>query len=408
MSAPPRTTAPPRRAALAFIFVTVVLDMLALGMIAPVLPMLIVDFTEGNTARAATVYGLFGTVWALMQFLGSPLLGALSDRYGRRPVILLSNVGLGLDYVLMALAPTLPWLFVGRVVSGIASASMATAAAYISDVSPADRRAAGFGLLNAAFGLGFVLGPALGGVLGAFHPRLPFWVAAALSLANAAYGLGVLPESLPPAGRAPLAWRQANPLGSLRLLRSHPELLGLGTAHFLAGVAHEARMTFVLYANYRYGWDERSVGFALAGLGVGAAVVGAGLVRPVVARAGERRALLIGLGFGAGGFLLYGLAPTGLVFALAIGVQSLWGLAGPPLQSLMSRRVATAEQGQLQGALASLRGIAFMLGPTVFTVTFAAAIDVERGFHAPGAPFLLAALLIVAALGVAARATRAR
>ena len=243
----------PRRAALAFIFITVVLDMLALGMIVPVLPKLVEDFLHGNTARAADIFGLFATVWALMQFVFSPVLGALSDRYGRRPVVLLSNFGLGLDYIVMALAPTVWWLFVGRVISGITSASFSTASAYVADVTPPDKRAGAFGMLSAAFGLGFVLGPALGGVFGKIDPRLPFWVAAGLSLLNAIYGLFVLPESLPHDRRAAFGWHRANPMGSITLLRSNIELLGLSMVNFIGYVAHEALpTTFVLYAMYRY------------------------------------------------------------------------------------------------------------------------------------------------------------
>src|SRR5512143_869410 len=229
-----------RRAALGFIFVTVLLDMLGLGIIVPILPKLVVGFLRGDTARAAEALGLFTTVWALMQFVASPVLGLLSDRFGRRPVILASNLGLALDYLVMALAPTIGWLFLGRVLSGITSASISTATAYISDVTPPEKRAAAFGLLGAAFGVGFVLGPAVGGWLGAVDPRLPFWIAAALSALNFLYGLLVLPESLPRERRpARLDWSSANPVGALRLLRSHPELLAMAAVNFLGYVAHE-------------------------------------------------------------------------------------------------------------------------------------------------------------------------
>jgi len=373
--------------------------MLALGMIVPVLPKLVETFVGGDTARAARVLGVFGTVWALMQFLFSPVLGALSDRFGRRPVVLLSNLGLGLDYVVMALAPTVGWLFVGRVISGITAASFSTASAYVADVTPPEQRAGSFGMLSAAFGLGFVLGPALGGVLGALDPRLPFWVAAALSLANASYGFFILPESLPRERRAPFSWQAANPIGSLELLRSQAALLGLSGVHFLGNLAHEALpTTFVLYASYRYGWQARGVGLSVAAVGLCSAMVGAWLVQPLVARLGERRVLLTGLGIGTIGFAMYGLASTGAMFWLAVPVWSLWALNGPPMQSLTTGMVPGSEQGQLQGALGSLRGIAFMLGPGIFTETFARGIDVL-----PGAPFLLAALLVAASGAVAWR-----
>jgi DHA1 family tetracycline resistance protein-like MFS transporter len=404
-----RVPVAPRRAALVFVFITVALDMLALGMIIPVLPKLVIAFLGGNTVQAAEIYGLFGTVWALMQFVFGPVLGALSDRFGRRPVILLSNLGLGLDYVLMALSPTLGWLFVGRVISGITAASFATAGAYIADVTTEDKRAAGFGMLGAAFGLGFVLGPALGGVLGGIDPRLPFWVAAALSLLNASYGLFVLPESLPKERRSAFTWRRASSLGSLRLLRTHPELLGLALVTFLARIAHEVLpSTFVLYASYRYGWDERGMGLFLAAVGVCSTIVSAVLVRPVVGRFGERRVLLGGLVFGTAGFAIYGLAATGSMALLGVPVQALWGLSGPAAQGLMTRRVSPSEQGQLQGAQSSLAGVAGLIGPGLFSLTFAHFIGAQRAWQLPGAPFLLAALLLAAAAAVGARATGAR
>jgi DHA1 family tetracycline resistance protein-like MFS transporter len=399
--------APPRRAAFAFIFITVLLDMLALGTIIPVLPKLVVNFLHGDTATAAEVYGLFGTAWALMQFLCSPLLGALSDRFGRRPVVLISNAGLGLDYIVMAVAPSLAWLFVGRVVSGITAASISTGFAYVADVTPPEGRAARFGMLGAAFGAGFVLGPALGGLAGGVDPRLPFWIAAALSLVNALYGFFVLPESLPPERRAPFDWRRANPLGSFALLRSHRELLGLASVNFLGQLAHAILPSVtVLYMGYRYGWDERMVGFVMAGVGICAMVVQGTLIGPVVKRFGERRALIAGLLFGAAGFAIYGVAASGAVFLIGIPVMALWGFANPSALGLMSRRVGPQEQGQVQGANASIAGIANMLGPGLFTQVFAAAIGPDRGWQFPGAPFGLAALMLLAAMAIAWRVTR--
>jgi DHA1 family tetracycline resistance protein-like MFS transporter len=396
----------PRRAALAFIFITVVLDMLALGMIVPVLPKLVEDFMHGNTARAAEYVGLFATVWAAMQFLFSPVLGALSDRFGRRPVILLSNFGLGADYIVMALAPTVWWLFVGRIISGITAASFSTASAYIADVAPPDERAGGYGMISAAFGLGFVLGPAMGGVLGNLDPRLPFWVAAGLSLLNAMYGFFVLPESLPRDRREAFTWRRANPMGSFKLLRSHAELFGLSAVNFLGSIAHEALpTTFVLYAMYRYGWNARMVGLAIATVGVCSALVGAGMVQPLVARFGDRRVMLGGMWFNVAGFFIYGLASNGLLFWSGIPVGGLGGLANPPMQSLMTRRVKETEQGQLQGALSSIRGIAFMIGPIIFTTTFASFIGPNRDRHLPGAPYILAAAIVMLSIAIASRAT---
>jgi DHA1 family tetracycline resistance protein-like MFS transporter len=404
----PTSSAAPRRAALIFIFVTVMLDMLAIGTMIPVLPKLVVAFKGGDVAAAAEVFGLFGTAWALMQFVFSPVQGALSDRFGRRPVILMSNLGLGLDYILMALAPNLTWLFVGRIISGITAASVSTAFAYIADVTPPEKRAAGFGLIGTAFGLGFVIGPAFGGLLGSIDLRLPFWGAAALSLVNFLYGLLVLPESLTRERRAPFAWRRANPIGSLALLRRHPQLFGLTTVNFLQNLAHVVLPSvFVLYASHRYGWDERAVGFALAGVGACAAIVQGGLVRPVVAWAGERRTMLLGLACGAAGLAIYGLAPSGLIFCLGVPVMSLWGLMGPSVQALMSQRVSPTEQGQLQGVQSSLQGIAGLIGPAMFTVTFAHGVTPAHGWEVPGAPFFLAAALLLLGMIVGARTSRA-
>jgi len=393
----------PRTAAVAFVFITVLLDMFALGMVVPVLPRLIVDFMGGDTAGAATIYGVFGTAWALMQFVVSPLQGALSDRFGRRPLILGSNCGLGLDYVLMALAPDLSWLFVGRVISGITAASVGTSFAYIADVTPAEGRAAKFGTIGIAFGLGFIIGPALGGLLAGVHPRLPFWVAAGFSLANFIYGLFVLPESLPPERRASFQWRRANPLGSLALLRSHAGLLWLAAVNFLTQLAHVVlQAVTVLYVGYRYGWSEATVGLMLAGVGVCTAIVQGGLIGRVVKRFGERRALLFGLACGAVGFAIFGLAPDGLLFCVGVPVMALWGLANPSLQGLMTRRVDATEQGRLQGANSSLQGIANMIGPGLFTGVFAGAVA-RKGPALSGAPFVLAVLLLLGAMGIAWR-----
>jgi MFS transporter, DHA1 family, tetracycline resistance protein len=394
--------------ALVFIFCTVTLDIMALGLVIPVLPTLVLGFMDGDTASAAQVFGVFATVWAAMQFLFSPILGALSDRHGRRPVILLSCLGLGLDYVFMALAPSLLLLFVGRVISGITSATIGTASAYIADVAPPEKRARAFGMIGVAFGLGFVVGPAIGGLLGGFDPRLPFWVAAGLCLANAAFGWFVLPESLPPERRMAFEWRRANPLGSLTLLRSHRQLLALAGVDFLGQLAHQVLpAVFVLYTLHRYGWGEAAVGLALAGVGITSAIVQGALVGPLVSRWGERRMLVTGLLLGAAGMAIYGLAPTGPIFWLGIPVMALWGLAGPSVQGLMTQLVSPSEQGQLQGANTALMAISGLIGPGIFVSIFACAIREGTWLNLPGAPWLLAALLLTAAALAAWRVTGA-
>jgi MFS transporter, DHA1 family, tetracycline resistance protein len=402
-------TAGPRRAAFAFVFITVLLDMFAIGIIIPVLPKLVEDFMGGDTARAATIYGIFGTAWAAMQFLFSPVLGSLSDRFGRRPIILLSNFGLGLDYILMALAPNIRWLFIGRVISGITAASVSAAGAYIADVTPQEQRAAKFGLLGAAFGAGFVVGPALGGVLGEISPRLPFWVAAGFSLANALYGLFVLPESLPRERRSPFSWRKANPLGAFKLLRSHRELWGLSCVTFLSNLAHAALPSVaVLYMSYRYNWNTRSVGLLLAAVGVCSIIVQGVLVGRVVKVLGERRTILLGLVSGVVGFTIQALAQNGAIYTVGVVFMSLWGLMGPALQGLMTRLVSPSEQGQLQGANSSVLGIATLVGPILFTQTFAIFIGAYSGWHLPGAAFLLSALLLACATVLALRVMATR
>ena len=395
---------PPRGGAVVFIFVTILLDMFALGLIMPVLPKLVESFVDNDTANAARIFGLFGTAWALMQFFFSPILGGLSDRFGRRPVVLLSNLGLALDYVLMALAPSLIWLFVGRVISGITSASVSTAFAYMTDVTPPERRAAVFGKVGVAFGAGFILGPALGGLLGGMDPRLPFWVAAGLSFANTLYGLLILPESLPKDRRAPFRWRSANPVGALKLLRSDKVLAGLAVVTFIAQVAHVVLpSTFVLYATYRYGWDEKTVGLTLAMVGLCAMTVQGAAIGPVVKRFGERKALLLGLSCGAVGFFIFGAAPTGPLFWIGIPVMALWGIAGAATQGLMTRLVAPDQQGALQGATTSVQSVSQLVGPFLFTLTFAYFIGGGAPWVMPGAPFLLASALLVLALVIAAR-----
>ena len=395
----------PRRAALTFIFVTIMLDMLAMSLVIPVLPRLVLGFMQGNTASASRIIGIFGTAWALMQFFSSPIMGALSDRFGRRPVILISNFGLGFDFVLMALAPGIGLLFIGRIISGITGASVSTAQAYIADISPPEKRAANFGMMSIAFGLGFVLGPALGGVLGQVNPRLPFWVAAGLSLANATYGYFILPESLPPENRAQtFSWRHANPAGALRMLWEHTGLLPLAGIHFMFWLSRTALVSiFVLYCTYRYHWSIAMVGLSFAVVGICSAIVGGLLVKPLVAAIGERLSLVAGLALGAAGMALFGVANQPALFWLGIPVMSLMGLATPALQGLMTARVQNFEQGELQGAIGSVGAIAQMIGPIMFSFVFAQSISATLLLptRLPGATFYLAALILGAAAAAA-------
>jgi len=392
-----------RPAAIAFIFVTVMLDMLALGLIAPVLPKLILDFLGGNMNSAANWNGVFGTVFALMQFFFSPVLGVLSDKYGRRPVILLSNLGLGLDYIVMALSPTIGWLFLGRIISGVTASSVPTAMAYIADVVPREKRAGAFGMIGVAFGLGFILGPGLGGLLGDVDVRLPFWVAAGFSLANWLYGYIFVPESLRAEHRKQFTLRRANPIGSLFLLRSHSELWKLATLQFLAYVSHEVFVIWALYAIYRFNWSQGMIGASLAIVGIFTAAISGGLTGRIVAWLGERRTLYIGQFFGALGMVIAGIARTGAVYMASIPVISFWNISFPAAQGMMTHRVSEREQGELQGAIQSLRSVAFVIGPFLFSGIFAWFINPKHSLHIPGAPYYLAAALLFTAMLLATR-----
>jgi len=398
----------PRRAALVFIFVTVLIDILSFGIIIPVLPHLVEQLAGGGVAKAAMWVGVFGTLFAAIQFGCAPIQGALSDRFGRRPVVRLSNLGIGIDFMFMALVNTLPLLLIGRCISGATAASFTTANAYIADVTPPEKRAASFGMLGAAFGIGFIIGPALGGFLGGIDLRLPFWAAACLALTNFLYGYFILPESLPAERRTPrFDWSHANPLGSLILLRRYPQVFGLAAVVLLTNLAHYVlQSVFVLYADYRYNWGPQAVGYTLALVGVCNAFTQAWLVGKLVPRIGERRTLLAGVVFGAAGFATMALASVPQVFLIGVPLLALWGLAGPATQALMTRQVDPTEQGRLQGAVSSLASLAGIFGPALFTQIFALFISDHAPVHLPGAPFLLSSMLLMVAFVLAWNVTR--
>jgi DHA1 family tetracycline resistance protein-like MFS transporter len=397
-----------RKAALAFIFITVLIDVLAFGVIIPVLPHLVEQFVGGKVDTAAYWIGIFGFVFALIQFVTSPIQGTLSDRYGRRPVILLSCLGLGLDFIFMALAPSLAWLFVGRIISAITSASFTTANAYIADVTPAEQRARSYGMIGAAFGVGFIVGPLIGGWLGEIGLRWPFWFAAGLALLNFAYGWLVLPESLPPQRRtARFDWSHANPLGAMKLLRSYPQVFGLAAVVFIANLAHYVYPSvFVLFADYLYHWGQKEVGYVLAAVGVLNVIVNVVLVGRVVRYLGERRALLASLACGAAGFAIYGIADVGWIFLLGLPVSALWAISAPATQALITRQVGPEVQGRIQGALMSLVSMAGIVGPAIFAGSFGYFIGAGAPRHLPGAPWFIAAILLGLAVLIAWRYAR--
>ena len=397
-----------RQAALVFIFITVLIDVLAFGVIIPVLPHLVEEFVGGNKSSAAYWVGIFGTAFAIVQFFSAPIQGALSDRFGRRPVILLSCLGLGVDFVFMALAPNLAWLFVGRIISAVTSASFTTANAYIADVTTPENRAKSFGMIGAAFGLGFIIGPVIGGLLGDIDHRLPFWFSAALALINFCYGLFVLPESLPKERRsARFDWAHAKPMGSVHLLREYPQIWGLVAVVFLANFAHYVYpSTFVLFADESFGWKEKQAGYVLALVGVFSVIVNAVLVGKLVKRLGERRAILFGLSCGVVGFLIYGFAGVGWVFLAGLPISALWAIATPATQAMITRQVGADMQGRIQGALSSLVSLAGIAAPALFAGSFGYFIGPQAPVRLPGIAFLLASALLACAVVVAWRHAR--
>ena len=404
------STAPAaRKAALAFIFITVLIDVIAFGVIIPVLPHLVQQFVGGDTSVAAYWTGVFAFAFSLVQFFSAPIQGALSDRYGRRPVILLSCLGLGLDFVLMALAPSLAWLFVGRIISAVTSASFTTANAYIADVVPAERRAKSYGMIGAAFGLGFIVGPLVGGVLGDIDHRLPFWCAASLALLNFLYGLFVLPESHPVERRSKaFDWKHAKPMGGVKMLREYPHIWGLVAVVFLANFAHYVYpSTFVLFADAAYGWKEKQAGYVLAVVGVLSVIVNVMVVGRMVKALGERRAMMLGLACGTAGFVVYGLAGSGWLFLLGLPISALWAVAAPATMALVTQQVPAEVQGRIQGSLSSLVSLAGIVAPALFAGAFGFFIGPGAPVRLPGVSFLLAALLLGIAAVVAWRYTDA-
>ena len=391
-----------------FILITVFIDVLGIGIIIPILPELIKEFAGGSTTVAGRWFGVLAATYAVTQFFFAPLLGAISDRVGRRPVILISLFGLGIDYIIMGFAPSIAWLFVGRLFAGVMGASITTANAYIADVSGPENRARNFGLIGVAFGLGFIFGPALGGILGGIDLRLPFFAAAGLALVNWLYGFFVLPESLLPENRDEFRWAKANPVGSVAVLRSYPLVAGLAFSFIFMVLAQRGLETvWVLYTGHKFGWDAQANGLSLALVGIMATIVQGGMVQPVIKRFGERRAILGGLVIAVVTYLGYGLATEGWMLLAFIVFGSLGGVAGPAIQGLVAGTVAAHDQGKVQGAIQSLMSLTAIVAPLLFTAgLFSYFTSDAAPIELPGAPFLLGAVMYATAFVLLVRLFR--
>ena len=384
--------------ALIFIFITLLIDVIGLGIIIPVMPKLIQELTGGSLSDAAQYGGWMYFAYSVMQFACAPIMGGLSDRFGRRPVLLASLMGFGIDYIFLAFAPTLAWLFVGRIVAGIMGASFTTAGAYIADVSTPENRAQNFGIIGAAFGLGFIIGPMLGGLLAVYGSRVPFMVSAALSLLNCLYGFFILPESLKIEHRRKFEWSRANPISSLINLKRYPVILGLVTSLVLVYVSsHAVQSNWTYYTMEKFKWSESMVGISLAVVGLVFAVVQGGLIRIIIPKLGQQKSVYVGLGFNALGFVLFALATQGwMMFAFTV-VYCFGGIAGPALQGIISTQVPANEQGELQGALTSLMSVTSIIGPPLMSNTFYYFTYDKAPTYLPGAPMLLGAVLTITA-----------
>lgn len=400
--------APTKRGpALIFIFITLLIDVIGLGIIIPVVPKLIEQLIDGNLSQAASYGGWLTAAYAVMQFVFSPVLGGLSDQFGRRPVLLFSLFGFGLDYVLTGFAPTIEWLFVGRILAGVTGASFTTANAYIADISTPEKRAQNFGLVGAAFGVGFILGPAMGGYLGQYGPRVPFFVAAGLTMVNVLYGYFILPESLAPENRRPFDWRRANPIGSLMNLVRYPVILGLVASLvliYIAGFAVQGTWTY--YTMEKFKWDETTVGWSLATIGLAFAIVQGGLSRVIIPKLGQQRSVYVGLLFSALGFALFAFATQSWMMFAFMGVYALGGIAGPSVQGIISGQVPANEQGEVQGALTSLTSVTSIVGPLIMANLFSYFTATNAPIYFPGAPYLLGAVLTLISAGLAWRGFR--
>lgn len=393
-----------RNAALGFVFITLLVDCIGIGIIIPIVPALIQQMIGGDLSRASQYGGLLTFTYALMQFICSPIIGGLSDKYGRRPILLLSLLGLGIDYILMSMAPTIGWLFVGRIIAGMFGASFTTATAYIADISTPEKRAQNFGMVGAAFGLGFIIGPVLGGLFSHWGPRVPFMVAAGFSLLNCLYGYFILPESLDKENRRKFEWKRANPIGSLLHVQKYPATAGLIAAMLLLYIAgHALQSTWTYYTMEKFSWSEAMVGYSLGFVGILIALVQGGLIRVAIPKLGQKRAVYIGLMLYVSGFVLFAFATESWMMFIFLIPYCLGGIGPPAIQGIISTQVPANEQGELQGVMSSMMSISSIIGPLLMTNLFARYTKAGAAVHFPGAPFIMGAVLTLIALLLSAR-----
>lgn len=396
-----------KNSTLGFIFITILIDCIGFGIIIPVLPDLIKDISGKTLAEAAEYGGLLLVAYSIAQFIFSPIIGSLSDKYGRRPILLISLLGLGIDYIFLSFAPTLAWLFVGRIIAGVAGASFTTAMAYIADISTPEKKAQNFGLVGVAFGIGFIIGPLIGGLVSNMGLRVPFMISAALALLNWLYGYFILPESLAKEKRREFSWKRANPIGALKSVSKYPAIIGLVVALLLLYIgSHSVQSNWGYYVKEKFSWNPTMIGYSLTVVGIVVAIVQGGLIRIVIPKIGSKNAIMLGLSLYTIGFICFAFAPNGVMMMIFILPYCLAGIGNPAMQTIISNQVPDNAQGEIQGIVTAMQSLGAIFGPFLMAFIFAYFIDRNNSIYFPGAPFILSAILSFFALIIAISALR--
>jgi DHA1 family tetracycline resistance protein-like MFS transporter len=394
-----------KNSSLGFIFITILIDCIGFGVIIPVLPNLIRELSGETLANASEIGGLLLVAYAVAQFLFAPVVGGLSDKYGRRPILLMSLFGLGIDYIFLSFAPTMAWLFIGRIIAGITGASFTTAMAYIADISTPEKKAQNFGMVGVAFGIGFIIGPMIGGLFSNMGIRVPFMISAGLALLNWLYGYFILPESLSKENRRAFSWKRANPIGSLVSASKYPAIIGLVSALLLLYISsHSVQSNWGFYVIEKFNWNSEMIGYSLALVGLAVAIVQGGLIRIVIPKIGSKNAIILGLSLYVIGFVCFAFAPNGLMMMIFILPYCLAGIGNPAMQTIISNQVPNNAQGEIQGIVTSMQSLGAIIGPFLMAYIFAYFINKNNAIYFPGAPFIFSAFLTLIALGIAIRA----